>query len=620
MADVRRFPVLPVLAGLLVLYLLVPLAAFVVRLGGSSGGLSAPGAGEALVVSLVTATVSTAVIGVLGVPLGYLLARRRGRLVGALGVLVQLPLALPPLISGVLLVYVVGPYTPVGELFDGRLTDSMAGIVLAQVFVAAPFLVVAARSAFAAVDPALSDVAATLGHGRLSVFGRVALPVAARGIRAGLLLAWLRAFGEFGATVILAYHPYTLPVFTYVQFGSTGLTSTLLPVAVALVAAVVVLVAADHLRPPRRRRHAAPPPRRPPEARPGPVPAFAVTTRVGGFALDVAHPAAGRTLAILGPSGAGKSITLRVLAGLLPAAGTVTLTGDGGPADVTALPPEHRGVGYLPQDAALLPHLSVWRQVTFGVGTEPPVAAYWLDRLGLAELADRLPDELSGGQRRRVALARALARQPRLLLLDEPFTGLDTPVRDELRHELRALQRDTGISTVVVTHDPDEAALLADHVLILSAGRVRQQGPQPAVYAHPADPEAARLLGIRNLTAAVTGPDGALVLDGATVVGTDLPAGTPVTWCVRPDRIGLASPPDGGPTGRVVDVVRLAAFTEVAVDVAGVRLTASTTGAPPETGEAVSLTVPADAVTVWGPAARPGPVPGRTTGVREAGQ
>ncbi|GAA3521485.1 hypothetical protein GCM10022220_72990 [Actinocatenispora rupis] len=620
MADVRRFPVLPVLAGLLVLYLLVPLAAFVVRLGGSSGGLSAPGAGEALVVSLVTATVSTAVIGVLGVPLGYLLARRRGRLVGALGVLVQLPLALPPLISGVLLVYVVGPYTPVGELFDGRLTDSMAGIVLAQVFVAAPFLVVAARSAFAAVDPALSDVAATLGHGRLSVFGRVALPVAARGIRAGLLLAWLRAFGEFGATVILAYHPYTLPVFTYVQFGSTGLTSTLLPVAVALVAAVVVLVAADHLRPPRRRRHAAPPPRRPPEARPGPVPAFAVTTRVGGFALDVAHPAPGRTRVILGSSGAGKSTTLRVLAGLLPAAGTVTLTGDGGPADVTALPPEHRGVGYLPQDAALLPHLSVWRQVTFGVGTEPPVAAYWLDRLGLAELADRLPDELSGGQRRRVALARALARQPRLLLLDEPFTGLDTPVRDELRHELRALQRDTGISTVVVTHDPDEAALLADHVLILSAGRVRQQGPQPAVYAHPADPEAARLLGIRNLTAAVTGPDGALVLDGATVVGTDLPAGTPVTWCVRPDRIGLASPPDGGPTGRVVDVVRLAAFTEVAVDVAGVRLTASTTGAPPETGEAVSLTVPADAVTVWGPAARPGPVPGRTTGVREAGQ
>ncbi|BCJ30393.1 ATP-binding cassette domain-containing protein [Actinocatenispora sera] len=599
----NRVPVLPVLAGLLLAYLLVPIVAFAVRLAGAGGAQTAPGVGAALATSLVTATISTVVIGVLGIPLGYLLARRRGRVAAALGVLVQLPLALPPLISGVLLVYLVGPYAPLGELTGGRLTDTRIGIVLAQVFVAAPFLVVAARSAFAAVDPALLDVAATLGHGRLSRFVRVALPVAGGGIRAGLLLSWLRAFGEFGATVILAYHPYTLPVFTYVQFGSTGLPATVLPVAVALLAALLVLVAADHLRLPRRRGRAELPPPVRPNGRPGPLVGFDLAARVGGFALSVAHPPGARTIAILGPSGAGKSMTLRALAGLLAARGDVTLTGDGGPERLAGLAPEHREIGYLPQDPALLPQLTVWRQVLFGVGADPAVAAYWLDRLGLTELADRRPDQLSGGQRRRVALARALARRPRLLLLDEPFAGLDTPVRDELRHELRALQRDTGMATVLVTHDPDEAALLADEVLLLSAGTVRQQGRQEQVYAHPCDPEAARLLGIRNLTAGTVGADGVLRCGAAAVCDSDLPAGTAVTWCVRPDQITLSTMDGAGGdelVGRVVDVVRLAAFTETVLELpTGDRLTAARTGPASEPGTPVRLAIPSDAVTLW---------------------
>jgi molybdate transport system permease protein len=601
----NRVPVLPVLAGLLLAYLLVPIVAFAVRLAGAGGAPAAPGVGAALATSLVTATISTAVIGVLGIPLGYLLARRRGRVAAALGVLVQLPLALPPLISGVLLVYLVGPYAPLGELTGGQLTDTRIGIVLAQVFVAAPFLVVAARSAFAAVDPALLDVAATLGHGRLSRFVRVALPVAGGGIRAGLLLSWLRAFGEFGATVILAYHPYTLPVFTYVQFGSTGLPATVLPVAVALLAALLILGAADHLRLPRRRGRAVLPGPVRPNGRPGPLVGFDLAARVGGFVLSVAHPPGARTIAILGPSGAGKSMTLRALAGLLPARGDVTLTGDGGRERLAGLAPEHRGIGYLPQDPALLPQLTVWRQVLFGVGADPAVAAYWLDRLGLTELADRRPDQLSGGQRRRVALARALARRPRLLLLDEPFAGLDTPVRDELRHELRALQRDTGMATVLVTHDPDEAALLADEVLLLSAGTVRQQGRQEQVYAHPCDPRAARLLGIRNLTAGTVGAGGVLRCGAAAVCDTDLPAGTDVTWCVRPDQIALSTVGDGdGLSGRVVDVVWLAAFTETVVELpTGDRLTATRTGPAPEPGTPVRLAIPPDAVTLW-PAAQ----------------
>ncbi|MGH9068759.1 MAG: molybdate ABC transporter permease subunit, partial [Acidimicrobiales bacterium] len=234
---------LPVLGGLLALYLIVPIVALLPRLGQARFG--APGLGSALAVSAVTATISSALIAVGGIPLAYLLSRARGRVAQVLGVAVQLPLALPPLMSGILLVEVVGPYTFLGRAFHGSLTDSLVGIVLAQTFVAAPFLIVSARSAFATVDPALLDVAATLGHRHRARFARVSLPLAAPGIRAGLLLSWLRAFGEFGATVILAYHPYSLPVFTFVQFTGTGLRATLAPTAAALGAAGAVLVLAN---------------------------------------------------------------------------------------------------------------------------------------------------------------------------------------------------------------------------------------------------------------------------------------------------------------------------------------------------------------------------------------
>ena len=177
-------------------------------------------------------------IALLGTPLAYLLARGKGLRSRVLTALVALPLALPPLMSGLLLLYVLGPHTTLGRLFDGKLTETRLAIVLAQTFVAAPFLVIAARAAFASVDPALEDVAASLGHGRLARFWRVAVPAALPGIGAGLLLAWLRSFGEFGATVILAYHPYSLPVYTFVEFDATGLPATVLPIAVALGAAL----------------------------------------------------------------------------------------------------------------------------------------------------------------------------------------------------------------------------------------------------------------------------------------------------------------------------------------------------------------------------------------------
>ncbi|HEX3590556.1 MAG TPA: ATP-binding cassette domain-containing protein [Pseudonocardiaceae bacterium] len=592
---------LPWLSVLLVLYLVVPIIAFVFRIPGiKPADMAAPGVWDALWVSVITACIATAVVTVLGVPLGYLLAHWRGRASVVIGALVQLPLALPPLISGILLIYLVGPYGPVGQLFNGLLTDTLTGIVLAQIFVAAPFLVVSARAAFAAVDPALEDVSATLGHGPLSRAVRVAFPAAFGGIRSGMLLAWLRAFGEFGATVVLAYHPYSLPVFVYVQFSSSGLDSTTIPVAVTLVAALLVLLLAD--RWPGRPRHGRPvrtlPEPRPPATAVSPRLDFKLAATLGGFRVDVAHAGTGRHLAILGPSGAGKSATLRMLAGLLRAeSGYVRLDGQ----DVLGLPAERRGVGYLPQDSTLVPHLRVWQQVTFGVGADPALGSYWLHRLKLDGLADRYPDQISGGQGRRVAMARALVREPNLLLADEPFTGLDTPVRDELRRVLRAMQRETAMTTVLITHDPAEAALLSDEVLLLVDGRVLQAGPTDQVLAHPASPVAAGLLGIRNLGPGVIAEPGVLRAGGLRIAlaGSAGPPGTPVTWCVPPEEVRLDDP-DGHPA-TVLDVVHLGPVVELVVaPVGGGELTVIVPiGPAPGVGEPCRVSVDPESVTVW---------------------
>ena len=590
---------LPWLGGLLALYLLAPIVAFVVRLGG--GVSSAPGVGSALLTSLLTATISMVVIALLGIPLAYLLAHGRGLRTRLLSALVALPLALPPLMSGLLLLYVVGPYTTAGRIFGGRLTDTRIGIVLAQTFVAAPFLIIAARAAFAAVDPALEDMAAALGHGRVSRFRRVAIPAALPGISAGLLLAWLRSFGEFGATVILAYHPYSLPVFTFVQFGAVGLPATMLPIAVALAAALAVLLLIG-VRVPRRRGGRLSASTCAPSARADHPPAtldFALSKRLGDFSLELAHRAHSPRLALLGASGAGKTLTLRLLAGLTPT------EGDGrirvGTQALDPLPAERRGIGYVPQQPALLPRRTVWRQVTFGARAQPGLAAWWLERLGLGGLEDRYPDELSGGQQRRVALARALAVAPRVLLLDEPFTGLDAPVRDRLRRELRRLQLQTGLSTVIVTHDPEEAALLADEIIVLDHGRVLQAGTRESVFRAPDSPQVAALLGIANTHRGVLVAPDRISSNGAEiqVCKCELHEGTEVVWCVRPEHISLR--PGGQYTAVLQDDVDLGSVRELAISLAGtLELTLRTADARPLTiGQTLRLELaPAD-VSVW---------------------
>lgn len=235
-------------AVLLFLYLIGPLVALPANLSGKNllDTYSDPQTRGAIVTSLATATISTGIVAALGVPLAYLLAtvQFRGRTLA--NVLVFLPLVLPPVSAGILLLMLYGPYGTVGHLLAPRgmtLVDTAAGIVLAQTFVSAPFVIVAARSAFERVEGELFEAAASMGAGAWQIFWHVGLPLARNGIAAGLTLGWLRALGEFGATVILAYHPYSLPVLNYVDLSSTGLVRALPLALLTLLIAGAILLA-----------------------------------------------------------------------------------------------------------------------------------------------------------------------------------------------------------------------------------------------------------------------------------------------------------------------------------------------------------------------------------------
>ncbi|HEY2252984.1 MAG TPA: ATP-binding cassette domain-containing protein [Planctomycetaceae bacterium] len=209
--------------------------------------------------------------------------------------------------------------------------------------------------------------------------------------------------------------------------------------------------------------------------------------------------------ALVGPSGCGKTTVLRCLAGLdVPATGRISW-GDDVWFDArrkVSQRPQQRGIGYLIQEYALFPHLTVSGNIAFGlahIGKEPARrrVADLLSGLQLAGLEGRYPHELSGGQQQRVALARTVASRPRLLLLDEPLSALDATTRSELRQELRRLLAEWRIPTIVVTHDPAEVVALADKVIVLLAGRVRQQGRVEEVFANPVDSDVARIVNCR---------------------------------------------------------------------------------------------------------------------------
>lgn len=212
---------------------------------------------------------------------------------------------------------------------------------------------------------------------------------------------------------------------------------------------------------------------------------------------------AGQIVALLGPSGCGKTTTLRLIAGFeWPDAGTIAIKGRVVASETVRVPAEDRRVGMVFQEYALFPHLSVNDNIAFGLKgssrEKQARAAEMLALVGLSDLGGRMPYELSGGQQQRIALARALAPQPDILLLDEPFSNLDAALRGQVRAEVRAILKRAGITCIFVTHDQEEALSLADEVAVMLAGRVAQVASPQRVYRHPATPQVATFVGEAN--------------------------------------------------------------------------------------------------------------------------
>jgi iron(III) transport system ATP-binding protein len=271
-----------------------------------------------------------------------------------------------------------------------------------------------------------------------------------------------------------------------------------------------------------------------------------VTRQFGPLrAVDSVHlvvpPAA--LLALLGPSGCGKTTTLRLIAGLeRPDAGTVWIAGRQVAGHGAWAPPEQRRVGLVFQDGALFPHLTIAENIAFALAKQPRAprelrTAELLDLVGLKGMAARYPHQLSGGQQQRVALARALAPQPAVVLLDEPFANLDATLRVELREEVVGILRALGTTTILVTHDQEEALSLADAVAVMLAGRLRQVAPPAELYARPVDPQVATFVGQANLLPGTACGEVAICQIGRVRLAT--PMHGRVQLLVRPEALAL---------------------------------------------------------------------------------
>ncbi|HEY7885610.1 MAG TPA: ABC transporter ATP-binding protein [Cellvibrionaceae bacterium] len=287
---------------------------------------------------------------------------------------------------------------------------------------------------------------------------------------------------------------------------------------------------------------------------------------LGGLSM---HLAAGEILCLVGPSGCGKSTLLRLIAGLEPVqAGCIHVSGELMADPHRHRQPEERDIGLVFQDFALFPHLSVVDNVAFGLsrltrGERRRRALAMLERVGLAARADDFPHELSGGQQQRVALARALAPEPRLLLLDEPFSSLDVRLRHRLRVETLQLLKASGIASILVTHDPDDAMFMADRIALMNAGRLEQLGTPDELYQRPVSSFTAEFFGDVNRFYG-TVKQGHVRTPLGTVAASNLEEGQRVEVVIRPEAILLA---DQGAQAQVVGRHQLGASTWITLSI-----------------------------------------------------
>ncbi len=453
------------------------------------------------------------------IPFAYLLARKNFPFKRLVTGLVDLPVVIPHSAAGIALLGVLSRDTALGKMAESlgfSFVGSPAGIMVAMAFVSLPFLINSARNGFAAVPEKLEKTALTLGASPFRVFRTVSLPLASRSILSGLIMMWARGLSEFGAVIIIAYHPMTTPVMIFERFGAFGLKYAR-PVAVLFILvclAIFILLrlvsesrAGLNLRAFRRRR----PANRPSSPAPDFVPQRpAETIEIRNLSKtfdDVVlrqidfSVQAGDYFVLLGESGAGKSVLLETIAGLIEPSGGSIRFGD---RDITADPVQQRGIGLVYQDQSLFPHLDVFENIAYPLHSQKMSTAEidvevrrLAEKTGVTHLLDRDASALSLGEAQRTALARTLATRPRLLLLDEPMASLDVQAKARMRTLLRKLNAD-GQTIIHVTHVYEEAIALADQLGIIEEGTLVQTGAPETVFQHPTSRFAARFSGVKN--------------------------------------------------------------------------------------------------------------------------
>lgn len=533
--SARRTPAvspLPLWAGglgaLALLFLALPLLFMLGRVNWGSLGstLSTDEATSALALSLRTCFLALGADLILGVPAALLLSRSwRG--VRAARILVALPLSLPPVVAGIALLAAFGRRSTLGALLSGAGLDiafTTTAVVIAQVFVSLPFLIVTLESALRAREPGLEEMASSLGASPTRVFWQITLPTVLPGLGRGAALALARCLGEFGATLTFAGSlqgvTRTMPLQIYLARESDADLALALGVVLLAVAVLVVALtetpwgrAASLLRGASLLRAAT---RRAEDDGAEDAPSEPVPVRVAGTIAQRGWEAqvsleAGVVTAVVGHNGAGKSTLAQVVAGTLRLDSGSARIGERAVDDATTfVPARRRGVAMVSQAPRIFTHMSVAANVAFplrvrGVGRAQARAAA-IDQLravGIADLAHRRASDLSGGQAARVAIARALAFRPDVLILDEPTAALDVEATAQVSAVLRERLSQSGITTVLVSHDVTEVLALASHMIVMGDGRVVEEGEPARILASPSSVFAARLAGLNIVTGSV---------------------------------------------------------------------------------------------------------------------
>lgn len=491
-------------------------------------------------ISLKTATIALIIIFFLGIAAAYWMLGYRGRWKSLIEAVFVAPLILPPTVLGFILLLLFGKNGPLGQLLDllnFRIVFTWYAAVITATVVAFPLMYKTTLGAFEQVDANLLQVARTLGASEGKIFWRVLLPLSFPGVLAGLTLAFARALGEFGATLMLAGNipgqTQTIPMAIFFAVEAGAMTEAWIWVFIIILISLSGIIAVNLWQSQRKQQLGRLGESKPNEMEDWLPPwegrDFALLAaenqhyrdKIGlfvdiekclpGFNLSVTFNCQNQPLGLLGASGSGKSLILRSLAGVeTPSRGRIVLNGrilfdsEKG----INLPSRQRRIGFVVQNYALFPHLTVAENIAFSLSKNlskkviKQQIANQLELVQLPGMENRYPHQLSGGQQQRVAIARALASRPEALLLDEPFSALDTHLRAQLeRQMIKTLSNYDGV-TIFVTHNMDEAYRICENLLVMEKGRAIANNSKQKIFERPDSVSLAKITGCKNLSRA----------------------------------------------------------------------------------------------------------------------